>query len=308
MSDRLNNIRVVDPVLTQLAWGYMNPTFVADKLFPTVKVEKEAGKFPIFGKEAFKAYNTLRAIRGGSNVLVPENITTGTYVLAENDIGYPIDYREDADAMFNLQQWATKAAQDIIALGKEVDAATLATTTGNFGSNTVTLTGNDQWDVVHADSLPIADITTGKEAIRAGIGMYPNVMIVSATAYASLATHSTILERVKYTSLGVVTPQVLAAILDIPNVYVAGAIKSTDAGVFSDVWGDDCILAYVPGAVGGVNSMYQPGFGYAFQKNGNPQVDTYFAEGGKIQIVRSTDIYDVQISAAAAGYLIHDAV
>ena len=36
--------RMVDPVLTDLARGYSNASFIFPKLFPLVKVAKEGGK------------------------------------------------------------------------------------------------------------------------------------------------------------------------------------------------------------------------------------------------------------------------
>ena len=57
---RLSSLRVVDPVLTNLAIGYSNTQTVGEVLCPFVEVEKEAGKIPKFGKEAFKiSYTTL---------------------------------------------------------------------------------------------------------------------------------------------------------------------------------------------------------------------------------------------------------
>ena len=51
---RLSKLRVVDPVLTNLATGYTNEQFVGDQLMPFVLVDKEGGKIPLFGKEHFK--------------------------------------------------------------------------------------------------------------------------------------------------------------------------------------------------------------------------------------------------------------
>ena len=45
--------------------------FVANFLFPLASVGKEGGKIPQFTKEAFKVYNTERAIRADSNRINP---------------------------------------------------------------------------------------------------------------------------------------------------------------------------------------------------------------------------------------------
>ena len=86
MADRLDNLRVVDPVLTELARGYTNAQLISETLFPIVTVEKETGKVPQFGKEAFKLYNTERAIRGKSNRMSPEGRTTINISLIEPNV------------------------------------------------------------------------------------------------------------------------------------------------------------------------------------------------------------------------------
>lgn len=42
MSDYLKGKRVVDPVLTTVARGYRNASFIGEQLFPVVHMEKEA--------------------------------------------------------------------------------------------------------------------------------------------------------------------------------------------------------------------------------------------------------------------------
>ena len=69
---RMQDLRIVDPVLTNLARGYSNAAFAGTVLFPVVNVNKEAGKIPLFGKEAFTIYNTERALRAKSNKIPVE--------------------------------------------------------------------------------------------------------------------------------------------------------------------------------------------------------------------------------------------
>nr|WP_251029696.1 hypothetical protein [Pseudomonas fluorescens] len=63
MADRLKALRVVDPVLTNLAGGYRNAQYIGAGLFPIALMDKETGIVPLFGKEAFEVYDTERAIR-----------------------------------------------------------------------------------------------------------------------------------------------------------------------------------------------------------------------------------------------------
>ena len=94
MPGTLAQRRIVDPVLTELARGYSNASFIANAVFPEVTVSKEGGKIPQFNKEAFNIHNTERAIRAKSNRISPEVHTSIDFVLTEHDLEYPIDYRE----------------------------------------------------------------------------------------------------------------------------------------------------------------------------------------------------------------------
>jgi hypothetical protein len=304
----LSLVRIVDPVLTTLARGYSNNEFVGSALFPEVAIEKEAGKVPQFGKEAFKIYNTERGLRAKSNILQPETNTTIDVVLTEHDISYPIDYREANEDPMPRKQIATAKVQSIIGLRKEYKQAVLANTSGNYPSGSkVALTTTACWSA--STSTPISDIETGIETVRTKTGKRPNTMVLGATAFKVLKRHASIIDLIRYTMKGVVTTELLSMIFGIENVKVGDAIYSTNADVFADVWGDNCILAYVPKQESNIpRNEFEPSFGYNFHKKDMPLVDTYMGEGGKVEYVRSTDIFEPKIVGSSAGYFIENAV
>ena len=70
MSSHLRRLRgQVDPVLTNLAVGYKNAEFIAEKIFPQVFTDKEGVQVPVFGKGSFVEYDTKRAVGVASNVI-----------------------------------------------------------------------------------------------------------------------------------------------------------------------------------------------------------------------------------------------
>jgi hypothetical protein len=304
---RLEELRVVDPVLTNIARGYTNSAYIGTFLAPIVPVKKEAGKIPQFGKEAFKLYNTERAIRAKSNRLSPEGRTTIDFVLTEHDIEYPIDYREAEEDIFNLQVYATQTTIDIILLRLEKEIADKVQDLNTYpANNKITLSGTSKF--TNPDSDPIGVIEAGKDAIRSSIGKKPNVMVMGPATYRALKNHAKIIDRIKYSMKGVVTTDILAQIFDIPTVLVGEAIYATDNGQFSDVWQDNIVLAYVaPAPAEGVTrTPYEPSFVYTLRKEGKPETDRYDEVGGKLHIVRTTDLLTVKIVGADAGYLIND--
>lgn len=306
MSDRLQELRIVDPVLTTLARGYSNAKFVAESLFPIAPVEQEGGKIPQFGKEQFKLYKTERAIRAKSNRISPEGLTTIEYALTEHDEEYPMDYREEAASMFNLERHGTMVVTETIQLSREKAAADLAQNADNYPvGNKITLSGTSQF--THADSDPITVMETAKEALRGKIGKRPNTMIMGAATYKALKNHAKLIERIKYSMKGILTIDLMKEIFDVANIVVGEAVYASDDGVFADVWGDNVILAWVPENPGGAErSVYEPSFGYTLRKRNMPQVDKYTENGGKVRVVRSTDMYQVKMVGAESGYLIAD--
>jgi len=300
----LSKKRVVNPVLTELARGYSNAAMIADAIFPMVSVSKEAGKIPEFTKEAFKIYSTERAIRANSNRINPDDRNEIDFVCVEHDLEYPVDYREQEDDVFDTQKHATFVVSEAIALRREKLCADIAQATGNYGSNTATLGAGDKF--TNTSSNPFTAFKNASEAIRAGIAKRPNVVIIGATAFAALKEHPALMERLKYTQTGLITPDILATMLDVEKVFVGDSIYVTDAGVNTDIWSDNVIVAYVPSLKTSIpRSIYEPSFGYTLRKKNQPIVDTY-SENGKVLLVRSTDIFVPKLVGSDAGYLIYD--
>lgn len=305
MSDTLQDKRIVDPVLTNIARGYSNASFIALSLFPLVPVEKEAGKIPQFNKEAFKIYNTERAIRAKSNRISPEGRTPIDFTLTEHDLEYPMDYRETQEDIFPLKIHAAQVTTDGISLRHEKICADLVQDLANFPSgNKVTLSSSDKFD--NASSNPFTVFETAKEAIRSKIAKRPNVCVLGASSYKSLKNHPAIVDRIKFTQHAVITPELLKNLLDFDELYVGDAVYASDSGSFSDIWSDNVILAYVPKQSQDTpRSFYEPAFAYTLQKNGYPLVDSY-VENGKVTLVRNTNIFTAKIVGSDAGYLIND--
>jgi hypothetical protein len=303
--DHLENLRVVDEVLTNVARGYTNANFIGTNLFPVVNVKKEGGKIPQFNAEAFRVYNTERAIRAKSNRVSPEGRSTIDYVLTEHDLEYPMDYREIEEDVANLELHAATVVAEGIQLRLEKLIADLSQDANNYSSSSVAvLSASDKF--TNETSNPFSVIEAAREAVRSKIARYPNTIVLGASTYAALKNHPMILDRIKYTEHSVMSEELLRQLLDFPNLYVGKAVFVNDAGLFVDVWQDNMILAYVPEQNQNVaRNVYEPSFAYTLRKSGFPVVDKY-VEGGKVSIVRNTDIFVPKIVGADAAFLIKD--
>lgn len=301
---RLSKLRVVDPVLTSLAVGYTNEQLIADQLMPFVLLDKEGGKIPLFGREHFKVYQTERALRAKSNRISPEDIGSVDVAMDEHDLEYPIDYREDAESAFPLQARATAVTTEGIRLRHEVMVADIVQNPANYGAgNKITLSGTSQFS--HDASDPEGVVSDAKAAVRAKIVKEPNTLVIGYETWRVLKRHPQLKAILSDSRPRLVQLADLREIFEIPNIVVGRAVKANDAGVTTDIWGDNMVLAYVPGAGNGQRSPYEPSFGYTLRKRGQPVVDTR-TEDGKVELIRNTDIFRPFLLGADAGYLISD--
>lgn len=266
-------VRVIDPILTSYVQGYKQAALIGNALFPVVPVFVSGGQILEFGKESFKIYNTQRAPGSKTRRIEagylgkPFSLVTGAL-----EAVVPREHLRDAQATmpgFDLARSAVKLVMDSLMLDQENDQALLATNALNYDINhKVTLVGATKWSA--ATGLPKADIDAAREAIRGSTGQYPNTLMLSAVAFNALRNNPTIVNRFQYTSAQSITTDMLAALLDIPKVVVGRAVSSTDAGVMSDVWGNNAVLAYIPESP---SSHAEPSYGYTYQMVGHPLVE-----------------------------------
>ena len=299
----LQALRVQDPVLTNLAQGYHNLELVGEVLMPTVEIDKEAGKIPKFGRLAFRLPSTVRNLRGTSNRLDPEDITAIDVALEEHDVEYAIDYREENEAIFSLRQFALNTTQDVIALGREKEVATLALDENKYDSgNKVTLSGTSKITSKQADIFAMFDM--GIRAVKRAIGRKPNVCVIAGDVWAALKEHPAVIEKLKYSQVAIVTPEVFTKLIGIDTVKIGEAVYE-ESSQLKDIWSDAIVLAYVaPRSAERKGTVYEPSYGYTVRRQGGLFVDTYKENGGKLEVIRTTDIHKPHLLGSAAGYLI----
>jgi hypothetical protein len=304
--------RVVDPVLTNVALGYRNASFVGELVFPVVPVPARGGKVIKFGTEDFELATTGERAPGANTKRVQYGYTSESFSL--NSFGLeatvPLELLQDAAAVPGVDLAATsvRRVSNVIALRNEKACADLATNANNYDSahKLTSLTGTSLWSDVD-DSDPIGNIETAKEAIRATIGRYPNLLILSASTFKALRQHVDIIERVKYSTAQSVSLQTLAALLDIERVAVAGAIYKDSTGAFVDMWGKTAVLCF--SEVSDLADMGSPSFGYTYRLEGHPIVEEpYLDRNAKTWVFPLTDELKPVITSATAGFLISPAV
>jgi hypothetical protein len=307
MPQRTDDLRIVDPVLSQIADAYENGTMIADKLWPIVPVSKEVFKVPLFGKNAFVKGDFERALRADSNRVPPPDVDTETSETIEHDVEVSVDNREldEADNSLIYESRIVKDNEDYLKLEREVDIATFIQNAANYAAGLKKVyTGVDSWMLDATDV--IADILAGKEAVRKLIGIEPNTMGIAQDAWLVLKEHATVISRTAGAPLQEVTTAEISRLTEIPNIHIGKAVQTTDAGTtITDVWTQSCVLAFVDMAEKPNRSKWNPSWGYTFQRH-TPEVDTYFENGGKIKVFRNTENYIGKRVNASCAYLLDD--
>jgi hypothetical protein len=306
MSIANDTYRTIDPVLTTLMQGYSNSNMVADALFPAIPVPNSKGKIPIFNKNAFIIRDTNRASGAMSNRIGQTEYDLVTYETTEKDIEMAIDYldEEQSDSFFKIERKVTKDLTDIILLGKEQQAANFAQNDENYSS----YSKFDSSDMTFQNSTtnPIEIVKDCANSVRNHIGRNPNTAIIGASVYRALLENPIIIERVKFSGLRRVNTTILSELFEIPYIKIGYAQYASDGEVFEDVWKDNIVLAYVDENEKSKRSEFNPSYGYTLQKKGNPEIDSYFENGGKIKVIRCTDNYTLQVTCKDAAFLIYN--
>lgn len=306
--------RVVNPVLSSVAQGYQNGAMVADKLFPIVTVDQRGGNVIQFSKEHFMLYGSQRA-PGENTKRIQTGYSSTTYALKDYGLEgkVPWEVMQEAAAVPGIDEGrrAIYVVSEAMALGYEKTCADLALNASNYAASNklTTLAGATLWsDFASSTSQPVQNVETAKEAIRTQTGKRPNTMVMGAAVFAQLKQHPIVRDFIKYTQRSVATPELLAALFGIEQVYVGDAIYSNDAGTtMTDVWGKSVVLAYT--APASIREMGTPTYGYGYQLRGTPLVEEpYLDRSAKSWIYPVTRTELPQLVGASAGYLISPAV
>lgn len=272
MTMNANQVRVADPILSTVALGYSNMEFIGGVVCPRVPVIISGGQVLQFGKEAFQARNMRRA-PGGRMHRVDIGYLGQKYALLQDAVEgkVPFEWLRDASVVpgIDLGTRAVNLTMRMVTLGLELDQAALVTNPNQYDANhKVALAGSDKWS--HADSNPAAAIDAGKEAIRASVGVYPNLLTISAPTFVDLKNHARIRDQFKYTSADSITVDMLAKYFNIDRVVVGRAVSADDAGTMGDVWGNAALLSYSPEKPAG---QEEPSFAYTYTMEGHPLVE-----------------------------------
>lgn len=267
----------IDRALTNMSVAYMQDAsaFIADKVFPIVKVKRQSDVFYTYNKGDFMRDEAQLRGAGtesaggdfGVEAADPYYCRKHAFhkdVTAEERTNYDEPLNADSDATDFVTQkmlirremaWASGFFKAGI-WGTEVTGVAATPSTGQ----TV------QWD--KATSNPIKDVTDAGVTMASTTGYKPNTLVLSPFAFNALKNHYDILDRIKYTEKGIVTEDLLASLFGVEKVLVAwSVVNSAKKGSTDDIsfiMGKHALLCYAAPAP----ALKKPSAGYIFAWTG----------------------------------------
>ena len=292
----------VDKLLTNVSMKYQNQEHIHDKVFPMLPVAKSTDKIRVYVRnqrlqetqrsEKAKARETSFEMSFSSYSL--EHHALKDYIgqdeMSDNDVG---DLR--ADVVEDLD--------DKISLRKEYDFAQLFATSGNW-SNNVSLAAAYTSNTTTTN--PIPDFDSAASTVLKQSGMKANKAIIPQDGFIAIKNHTSVIDRLKYTSSEVDKVKV-AALLGVGELHVPAAQYDSSAeGIaesLSDMYAANAWVGYAAPRAG----LRQVSAGYMLQKKG--QEGKYVRrwideERDEAEAIEVNCKYQFKIIASLGGYLI----
>ena len=312
---QLGLLRIADPVLTTISQGYQpQQDLIGDILFPPVKVQRESGRFPAFGKELLLIPGNIKRPVGG--VVTRYQSQTGyiTMSLSEYAEGFNVENRE-------LNEWVGTSDQlliarqngvnEQIALYREYLQSVLATTTGSYATNYALSGAAKAWATA---GDPIKDMLQLIALVRKTNTRRVDTVWFTPTAWYLFTNNRNVINRIKYggspadpAELYVSGENAVAKVLGVQRVVVAWASYAygTTGGFNQAAGTTDFLWEAVNGAcagcaVTGLGWMI-PAFGYTYELLNSPIVESWYDNSVKSMKYDYEHFFDPAVTKTDGG-------
>jgi hypothetical protein len=323
---------LVRGALQNVSIMYRNATYIADSIFPLInglnyqtKVLKYS-KQPWFalGEDLYRAEGTVAKridMKLETQNLDPREIAaagrvTDELFFASNQPGnLPVQPITDTILLISdkIDRFREKLVADTIFGASDKYGAISWGGATSGGSNPSG--GAGFWAKTDTTNTFITDILTAKKAIQAKTGLLPNCLMIDYGTFTALQNSQVLLDRIRYTQSGIVTEQLIAAMLQLDSVIVGKAIYTSDkenkAGSITtttNVWEKtagqgSAFLFYRPSAAG--MKQVSPGYQYRVAYDGSTwrRMISYREEWAHQTIYECAEWVDIAPVSTDCGYL-----
>lgn len=221
-SPTLNQVHVNRP-LTNISQAYIQDQgdYIADRIFPVVPVQKQSDRYFVYTKgdwfrdEAQVRGPATESAGGGFDIDNTPSYYAPVYAF-HKDVDDQV--RANTDDPLNADRDATLFVTQRLLLKREVLVLQSTLKTGIWTGSTTggDITPGTKWSA--ANSTPLEDIEAQVWAVKQTTGRFPNRFFIGALVWQALKNHAEVLDRIKYTQKGVMTPDLLASLIAPPGV------------------------------------------------------------------------------------------
>lgn len=307
----MQNTATANPVLTghYVKFARDPMGFVAEAIAPTFNTGLQSAQYYVFTKDnMLHVPRNIGRAPGAPHQEVGLMLSDDNYFCENYGIKIPVpdEDRKKYAAFIDADIAAMRRVSDIIKVNRELRVKALATDLATV-PNAGILVG---WDNPAAN--PKTDSDVAKEAIRKGIGLRANTMVISESVRLALSQNNAVRAAFQLAINGAVTLDMLKAYFQIENIVVAGTVLATSkegqALTADDIWGDDVLFAHVePG-----QDLMLPNFARTMNWTDvgsvEGQVETWRDADRKSDVHQVDHCTDEKLTSAEAGYLLTNAL
>lgn len=297
----------IDAALTNVSVAYRNNDYIASAVAPVVGVRRQSDRYFVYDteREWLRSSNDRRAPGAEANE-VDFSLSSDTYFCDDHALvaAIPDEERDNADPAIQPDIDRVEFLSDKIGLNREIQLETALRTTS--GIDGLTLSSPDRWEDPAND--PLANFAAARASVFARSHRRPNTVVMPHQVFDVFRNHPKVVERVKYSALGVINEQLAAQLLDVERVLVPRAVMNTaakgQAAVVAPVWGRNVYLLHVPARA----ALKQVAAALTFAWTGaagnvdGVVVERWREPRRKADMVRVQHYYDSKIVATGAAY------
>jgi hypothetical protein len=310
-----------------LAYAQSQENFIADKVFPTVGVQRQSDKYYIYDRANMNRTGDVQKLAPRTEVnRIGMAISNDSYYADVYGLGMDFDEQTLAneDAMLDIRAAGAETLATRLMIHREEQFASTFFASGVWTSEVAGDASGSvgAGEVVYwsdyTNSTPIQNVTTARRTMQlASGGFKPNTMVVGKEVRDTLINHPDILARLNggatVTNTALITNAKLAEIFEVENFYVMEAVKNDSAeGVAesnSFIGGKNALLVHTPRSAG----LMTPAAGLTFAWNNIPGVNNLgitvesFSDDAlkRQQVAEHIQVkmsYDMKVVGADLGY------
>ena len=269
-----------------LAYAQEQTNFIADKVFPTVGVQRQSDKYYIYDRANMNRAGDVQKLAPRTEVnRIGMTISNDSYFADVYGLGMDFDEQTLAneDSVLDIRAAGAQTLAMRLMIHREEQFASTFFAASVWGTEYDGVSGSPtagqvrQWSD-YTNSTPIVDVTTARRTMQLKSGGFkPNTMVVGKEVRDQLINHPDILARLNggatVSNTALITDAKLAEIFEVENFYVMEAVKNSAVEGLAEsnafIGGKSALLVHTPRSAG----LMTPAAGLTFAWNNIPGVN-----------------------------------